>query len=91
MGPNSRPVIQIGYLQAVLAHPSLGRPRVLRGAYGSNVPELSVLDIEEMTVPRLASAVENTIANDMEEAAALRAHANSMENMSAEMAEKAVR
>ncbi len=88
--PKSQPEIRIGYLQAVFGHPSLGRPRVLRGAYGSSVPELSVLDIEEMTVPRLASAVENAIANGMEEAAVLRAHANSVEDLIAEEAEKVV-
>ena len=33
--PKSKPAIRIGYLQAVLSHPSLGRPRVLKGAFGS--------------------------------------------------------
>lgn len=89
--PKKASTIRIGYLQAVLSHPQLGRPRVLRGAYGSSVPELSVLDIENMTVPRLAKKAEEAIADNMEEAATLMAHANSVEDDIAERAEGIVR
>lgn len=89
--PKEIPTIRIGYLQAVLSHPQLGRPRVLRGAYGSSVPELSVPDIENMTVPRLPPKVEDAIADNMEEAAGLMAHANSVEDEIADKAEKIVR
>jgi hypothetical protein len=89
--PKQTARIRIGYLQAVLSHPKLGRPRVLRGAYGSSVPELSVLDIENLLVPRLAAAVETKIADSMEEAATLLAHANSVEDTIAEKAETIVR
>lgn len=88
--PKERPAIRIGYLQAVLSHPKLGRPRVLRGAYGSSVPELSVLDIKRMTVPRLNTVIENQIADAMEEAATLMAHANTIEDQIAEDAEKII-
>ncbi|MDX0601796.1 hypothetical protein GOD78_11025 [Sinorhizobium medicae] len=89
--PKAKPNIRTGYLQAVLSHPQLGRPRVLRGAYGSSVPELSVWDIENMTVPRLAQGVEDEIANAMEEAARLAANANTLEDKIAEDAEDVVR
>lgn len=89
--PKAKPTIRTGYLQAVLSHPLLGRPRVLRGAYGSSVPELSVWDIENFIVPRLGSAVEDIIADAMEEAAALSAHANSLEDTASEAAEEIVR
>jgi|TARA_R100000789_G_scaffold96710_1_gene98527 type I restriction enzyme S subunit len=88
--PKDQPKIRIGYLQAVLSHPRLGRPRVLRGAFGSSVPELSVLDINNMTVPRLSATAEDAIADDMEEAATLMAHANSVEDDISERAEKIV-
>lgn len=88
--PKDQPKIRIGYLQAVLSHPRLGRPRVLRGAFGSSVPELSVLDIQNMTVPRLSATAEDAIADDMEEAATLMAHANSVEDDISERAEKIV-
>lgn len=89
--PKAKPDIRIGYLQAVLGHPCLGRPRVLRGAYGSSVPELSVLEIVNMTVPRLSAKVEDSIADAMEEAAMLSAHANSLEDQISEAAEGLVR
>ena len=89
--PKGMPTIRIGYLQAVLSHPQLGRPRILRGAYGSSVPELSVRDVENMTVPRLAAKAEGAIADDMEEAATLMAHANSVEDEIAQRAERIVR
>jgi type I restriction enzyme, S subunit len=89
--PKSRPTIRIGYLQAVLSHPRLGRTRVLRGTFGSSVPELSVWDIENMTVPRLNVAQEEEIADAMEEAAILSARANTLEDQVSEEAELIVR
>ena len=88
--PKERPTVRIGYLQAVLAHPKLGKPRVQRGAFGSSVPELSVFDIENMTIPRLGSIAEDAIADSMEEAGALMAQANSLEDEIAERAETIV-
>ena len=74
-----------------MSHPVLGRPRVLRGAYGSSVPELSVWDIENLTVPRLDSTIEDRIADAMEEAANLAAHANELEDEIAQKGEREVR
>ena len=78
--PKTEPTIRAGYLQAVLAHPRLGRPRVLRCAYGSSVPELDPSDILSVTIPRLRRATENRIADAMEEAAQWRADADQLED-----------
>ena len=85
--PKSKPAIRIGYLQAVLSHPLLGRPRVLKGAFGSSVPELSPDDVSGISVPRLPTAIEDKIADMMEEAATLRTQADELEKQIANEAE----
>ena len=85
--PKSKPAIRIGYLQAVLSHPLLGRPRVLKGAFGSSVPELSPDDVSGISVPRLPTAIEDKIADMMEEAATLRTQADELEKQIADEAE----
>ena len=85
--PKSKPEIRIGYLQAVLSHPLLGRPRVLKGAFGSSVPELSPDDVSGISVPRLPTAIEDKIADMMEEAATLRTQADELEKQIADEAE----
>jgi hypothetical protein len=85
--PKSHANIRIGYLQAVLSHPQLGRPRVLKGAFGSSVPELSPNDITSISVPRLDPAIEERIADAMEQAANLRGQANELEDQIAADAE----
>ena len=61
--------IRVGYLQTVLGHRVLGRPRMLKNAHGSSVPELSPMDIADLVVPRLRRETEDRIADAMEEAA----------------------
>ena len=85
--PKSKPAIRIGYLQAVLSHPILGRPRVLKGAFGSSVPELSPDDVSMLSVPRLPTAIEDKIADMMEQAAILRTQADELEKQVADEAE----
>lgn len=85
--PKAKPDIRIGYLQMVLGHPRLGRPRVLKGAFGSSVPELSPSDISAISVPRLSSEIEDKIADAMEQAAASRAHADEIEEQISDEAE----
>ena len=85
--PKNKPSIRIGYLQAVLGHPVLGRPRILRGAFGSSVPEIGPEDIKKLTVPRFGLQVEDEIADSVEEAANLRAQADEMEEQLAMEAE----
>lgn len=85
--PRANPDIRIGYLQMVLAHPRLGRPRVLKGAFGSSVPELSPIDVSTISVPRLASKIEDEIADAMEKSAACRAQADEIEEQISDEAE----
>ena len=77
--PKPSTEIRVGYLQAVLAHPVLGRPRVLKGAFGSSVPELAPKDLSALTVPRLSRATEDKIADSMEQAANDQAQADQLE------------
>lgn len=85
--PGSNPRVRMGYLVAVLGHPRLGRPRVLRNTFGSSVPELAPEDIADMYVPRLAGALEGEIADLMEDAAKLRSEADEIEERIAAQAE----
>ncbi|WP_141694023.1 hypothetical protein [Methyloligella halotolerans] len=77
--PKPKAAIRIGYLQMVLGHPQLGRPRVLKGAFGSSVPELGPDYIKNLTVPRISAGIEDRIADAMEEAAHLRGKADELE------------
>lgn len=86
--PKSKPSIRIGYLQAILGHPLLGRPRVQRGAFGSSVPELDVGDIRTLAIPRLATKYEEKIADCYEQAAILRGEADQLEEHVSAMAEE---
>ena len=72
--------VRPGYLQTVLSHPILGKPLVVSQAYGTSVPELSPDDIERLPIPRLASNLEEAIADAAERANALRRCADLEEN-----------
>jgi hypothetical protein len=78
--PKKNPDIQIGYLQAVLSHPTLGRPRVIKSAFGSSVPELGPAEISRLSIPRLEKEAESDIADRMEQAARLRSDADALED-----------
>lgn len=71
--------IRPGYLQMVLTHPLVGRPLVLRLAFGTEVPEIAADDLRSFPVPRLGTA-EDDIANLVERASALRMKADHLEN-----------
>ena len=77
--PKSKPPIRIGYLLTVLSHPVFGRPRILKGAFGSSVPEIAPGDVQRLSVPRLPVVVEDRIADLMEEASRLRTQADQLE------------
>lgn len=89
--PKDSATVRIGYLQVVLGHPTLGRPRVIKGAYGSSVPELSVVDIENLSVPRIGYDLEVEIADAIEEAFALLAYSNELEDSISDIGETIVR
>ena len=69
-----------GYLQCALGHPVLGRPLVIRFAFGSSVPELAPEDIASIPVPRLGREVEEEIAAMITESARARAEADEEED-----------
>lgn len=72
--------IRPGYLFTTLGHPTLGRPLVIRYAYGTSIPHLEPADVATFPVVRLKSALEDEIADKMEEAINLRAEADELEN-----------
>jgi hypothetical protein len=82
--------VRPGYLYAVLGHPRLGRPLVIRHAYGTSIPHLEPADVATVPVVRLAPDVEDEIADRMEKAVALRAEADDLENALAAHAEQVV-
>jgi hypothetical protein len=71
--------IRSGYLQCVLGHPALGRPQLVRLAFGSSVPEIAVEDVAGIHVPRLDARIETRLADLQEEAAREREAADSLE------------
>lgn len=83
--------IRPGYLFTALGHPTLGRPLVVRCAYGTSIPHLDPPDVAACPIVRLGSSVENTIADRMEETINLRAEADEMENALAADAEDLTR
>ncbi|MDD7803737.1 hypothetical protein [Ralstonia solanacearum] len=79
--------IRAGYLQCVLGHPELGRPRLIRHAFGSSVPEISPSDIATVAVPRLDESIERELARKMELSAKARDEADELEVQIAKEAE----
>jgi type I restriction enzyme, S subunit len=75
--PNDR--IRSGYLQCVLGHPELGRPRLVRFAFGSSVPEIASVDVQTVPVPRFDSGFENELADLAEASAVARDEADDLE------------
>jgi hypothetical protein len=82
--------VQPGYLQCALGHPTLGRPLVIRFAFGSSVPELAPEDIATIPVPRLSRELEKKIAVLMENAAEFRMKADETEEAVAADAESLI-
>lgn len=71
--------IRAGYLLTALTHPTLGRPVLIREAYGTSIPHLDPGDVARFPVVRLDEAIENKIADLAEEAARARAEADEIE------------
>jgi hypothetical protein len=76
-----------GYLQIVLGHPKLGRPLVLRLAFGSEVPEIAPQDVATLPVVRLDSAEEAAIADRVERASTIRSEADAEEDAAVRVVE----
>ena len=82
--------IRPGYLQCALGHPRLGRPQLVRFAFGSSVPEISPDDVLGAVIPRLEDSVECRIADLMEESARSRDSADELEQAIAKEAEELI-
>ena len=74
-----RSSVRSGYLQCALAHLRLGRPLIVRFAFGSSVPELSPQDLSTMAIPRFDPGAEAEIADLTEAAAEARDSADELE------------
>ena len=72
--------IRPGYLFTAFGSSKLGRPPVVRCAYGTSIPHLDPPDVSDCLIVRLGNNVENAIADRMEEAIDLRAEADELEN-----------
>ena len=68
-----------GYLLTALTHPTLGRPLLIREAYGSSIPHLDPEDVAAFPVVRLDPDAKAAIAERAESAAADRAEADELE------------
>ena len=75
-----RAKVRPGYLFAALGHPRLGRPLVIRYAYGTSIPHLEPLDLVDLPIVRLKPSLEDSIADRMEEAADLYSQAEVIED-----------
>ncbi|MGK2963718.1 MAG: hypothetical protein ACSLFK_16480 [Gemmatimonadaceae bacterium] len=71
--------VQAGYLLTALTHPTLGRPLLIRAAYGTSIPHLDPADVADFSVVRLDPEVEGQIAHVAEASARANAEADAME------------
>jgi len=85
-----RAKIRIGYLQTVLSHQKLGRPLVIRSAYGTSIPHLDPIDVKKTPVPRFVPEVEAKIADLAEEAIELSRQADELETRATIRAEAVI-
>ncbi|WP_148138329.1 hypothetical protein [Olsenella sp. HMSC062G07] len=79
--------IRTGYLLTILNDPAIGRPSVVRNAYGTSVPHLDIGDIRSLQVPRLDKEKENLIAEAMDQSVNKSAEADRMENEATRLAQ----
>lgn len=71
--------IRPGYLLTALTHPVLGRPLLIRYAYGTSIQHLDPSDVSEFPVVRTRRREEEKIADLAEESSADRAQADVLE------------
>jgi type I restriction enzyme S subunit len=84
-------LVRPGYLLCALSHHRLGRPLVIRNAYGTSIPHLEPLDVATIPVPRFDTTLETEIADRMERAIRLQADADELEDDITAEAEEIVR
>jgi hypothetical protein len=71
--------IRAGYLLVALTHRTLGRPLLIRAAYGTSIPHLDPVDVADFPVVRLSEGEESAIADLADSAATARAEADVLE------------
>lgn len=81
--------IRTGYLLAFLNSPTVGRPSVVRCAYGTSVPQLSPVDIKNSR-PRLGADAESAIADLMDRSVSTSAKADRLENEATKLAQEQI-
>lgn len=79
-----------GYLLTFLNDPLLGRPYVVRNAYGTSIPHLDPADLRSVKVPRLGSDVESAIADLMDKSVSTSAKADRLENEATKLAQEQI-
>jgi hypothetical protein len=82
--------IRTGYLQTALNHQQLGRPLIVRNAYGTSIPHLDPVDVREHPIPRFATEIEGRIADLAEEAIEFSRQADELETLATTRAEEVV-
>ena len=68
-----------GYLLVALSHPILGRPLIIRNAFGTEVPEIVPDDLARIPIPRISDSAERKIGRLASEATDEWAKAREME------------
>jgi hypothetical protein len=82
--------IDPGYLLTALTHPQLGRPLVIRHAYGTSIPHLDPADVTAIPVARFAEKAEGAIGDVMQSSVEMQGRADDLENELASDAERLV-
>jgi hypothetical protein len=82
--------VRTGYLLTALTHPFLGRPLVLREAYGSSIPHIEPADLANVPIARASPEVEDEVAEFAEEAASELSKAEALEREMADNASKII-
>ena len=82
--------IRPGYLLAFLNDPLMGRPYVVRNAYGTSIPHLDAADIRGVRIPRFDKVDENAIADLMDESVSMSAEADRLENEATRLAQEQI-
>lgn len=72
--------IHPGYLLTALSHPELGRPLVIRHAYGTSIPHLDPADVATIPIVRLGDKVETEIGETRAAAVEMQGQADDIEN-----------
>ena len=82
--------MRTGYLATFLNDPILGRPLVVRLAYGTSIPHLDPGDIRKLRIPRVDEENEAAIADLMDESVRLSAEADRIENDAIRLAQEQI-